>query len=118
MSFSGRQHLQCLAHKLRLWSSDGPSVASGPPVLSQPACVTTNETLFEVCTFVPNTWTQILELPSLLCVRTGLSSVFAMRNHHFEGLSSKRMIRTVILFAGDSWTDANRNGLLDRRDHR
>ena len=69
-------------------------------MLSQTACVTTNETLLEVCTFVPNTWMQILEFPSLLCVRTGLSSVFAMRNHHFEGLSKKRMIRTVILFAG------------------
>ena len=74
-------------------------------LLSQPACVTTNETLFEVCTFVLNTWTQILELPSLLCVRTGLSRVFAMRNHHFEGLSSKRMIRTVFLF---------RRGFLNR----
>jgi hypothetical protein len=70
-------------------------------VVSQPVCVTTNETLFEMCTFVPNTWMQIFELPFLLCVRTELSSVFAMRNHHFEGLSSKQMIRTVILFAGD-----------------
>src|SRR5688572_16174415 len=117
MSFSGRQHLQCLAHRLCLWSNDRPRLHLALRC-SRPASVTTNETLFEMCTFVPNTWTQILELPSLHCVRTGLSSVFAMRNHHFEGLSSKRMIRTVILFAGDSWTDANRNGLLDRRDHR
>ena len=101
MSFSGRQHLQCLAHKFRLWSSDRPRLHLALRC-SRPAGVTTDETLLQMCTFVPNTWTQILELLSLLCVRTGLSSVFAMRNHHFEGLSSKRMIRTVILFAGDS----------------
>ena len=53
MSFSGRQHLQCLAHKIRLWSSDRPRLHLALRC-SRPASVTTNETLFEMCTFVPN----------------------------------------------------------------
>ena len=69
---------QPLAQNLRPVEQWQVAAASCSQVLSQRGFVTAND-LAEVCTFVPNTWAQILELASLLCIRTSLASVFAMR---------------------------------------
>src|SRR5215510_6923717 len=50
-----------------------------------------------MCTFVQNTCAQTLGLPGFLHLRSGLGRCVLRGNHHFEGLSSKGMTRTVNL---------------------